>query len=196
MFIERVDPSAADETLRTWYDGQQAMWGFLPDYAGALSHRPDAALAWGALNQTIRGSMDRRRFEIATIAAARARRSTVCTVAHSSFLRDVVGDDETLASLCEHPDGSGLDEVDRAVHEFATKVATDPASIDQGDVDRLRTLGLSDTDVTNVALAVGARLFFTAVLDALGAQADSPTAQTFPPEQLESMVVGRPVADV
>lgn len=194
MFISRIEPEAADDELGTWYESQQAMWGFLPDYAGAFSHRPDVAQAWGVLNHTIRAGMDRRRFEIATIAAARARHSTVCTVAHSKFLRDVAGDEEALAAICEHPDGSGLGEQDRAVYEFATKAASDAASVEQGDVDRLRAAGLSDAEVTDVALAVGARCFFTAVLDALGAQADPQTAAAFPPEQLESMLVGRPVA--
>lgn len=194
MFIPRIEPDAANDELGAWYESQRAMWGFLPDYAGAFSHRPDVARAWGTLNQTIRGGMDRRRFEVATIAAARARRSTVCTVAHSAFLRDVVDDEAALASICEHPDGSGLGDQDRVVYEFATKVAEDAASVEQADVDRLRAAGLSDAEITDVALAVGARCFFTAVLDALGAQADPQTAVTFSPEQLESMLVGRPVA--
>lgn len=194
MFISRIEPDQADGDLGAWYDSQQAMWGFLPDYAGAFSHRPDVAQAWAALNHAVRGGMDRRRFELATIAAARARRSTVCTVAHSKFLRDVAHDEAALAAICEQPDGSGLGDEDRAVYEFATKVATDAASVEQSDIDRLRSVGLSDAEITDVALAVGARCFFTAVLDALGAQADPQTAATFPAEQLESMLVGRPVA--
>ncbi|EAP98840.1 hypothetical protein JNB_01690 [Janibacter sp. HTCC2649] len=194
MFIPRIEPDRADDDLSTWYASQQTMWGFLPDYAGAFSHRPDVAQAWASLNQTIREGMDRRRFEIATIAAARARRSTVCTVAHSKFLRDVAGDGATLSSICEHPDGSGLDDQDRTVYEFATKVAMDAASVERSDIDRLHAAGLSDAEITDVALAVGARCFFTAVLDALGVQADPQTAGAFPVEQLQSMLVGRPVA--
>lgn len=194
MFISPLEPDKANSDLGSWYASQQAMWGFLPDYAGAFSHRPDVAQAWAALNHTIRSGMDRRRFEIATIAGARARRSTVCTVAHSKFLRDVAGDEAALAAICERPDGSGLDDQDRAIYEFAAKTATDAASIEQADVDRLRAVGLSDAEITDVALAVGARCFFTAVLDALGAQADPQTAAAFPAEQLESMLVGRPVA--
>ena len=40
-----------------------------------------------------------------------------------------------------------------------------------------------------------ARAFFTRVLDGLGAQLEPQTAATFPPDVLNSMVVGRPVAD-
>ncbi len=86
------------------------MWGFLPNYAVPFSHRPEVAQAWQALNLAIRGGMDRRRYEIATIAASRARRSTYCTAAHSKFLRDVCDDEAAMLSINDHPDGAGLDE--------------------------------------------------------------------------------------
>ena len=80
------------------------------------------------------------------------------------------------------------------MYRFAGKVATDASSVEQADVDALRALGLADADVVDVVFAAAARLFFTAVLDGLGTRLDEQTAQTFDPEVLESMVVGRPVA--
>lgn len=44
----------------------------------AFSTRPDVAQACNALNTAVRDGMDRRRFEIATIAASRGLRSTYC----------------------------------------------------------------------------------------------------------------------
>ncbi|NIZ91965.1 carboxymuconolactone decarboxylase family protein [Kineococcus rubinsiae] len=197
MFVPGVDEAVAEGPLADWYRTQRAAWGFLPNYAAAFSTRPDVAAAWQALNATVREGMDRRRFEVVTIAAARARRSTYCTVAHSTFLRDVCGDDTTLAALDRDPSGASLEPQDRAVYRFATKVATDAASVQERDVEELHAAGLSDADVADVAdvvCAVAARSFFTTVLDGLGAQLDARTAQTFPPDQLRSMVVGRPVA--
>ena len=194
MFISGVGEDVAQGDVAEYYEGQRAAWGFLPNYAPAFSSRPDVARAWNALNLAVRGGMDRRRFEIATIAAARARRSTYCTAAHSAFLRDVCGDEAAMASIAEHPDGAALSEQDRAVYRFAGKVAADAASVDQDDVDSLRAAGLGDAEVADVVFAAAARCFFTAVLDGLGTQLDAQTAQSFPPALLESMVVGRPVA--
>lgn len=194
MFINGVEESEAQDRVAEYYESQRKMWGFLPNYAAAFSRRPEVADAWQALNLAIRGGMDRRRYEIATIAAARARRSTYCTVAHSMFLRDVCGSEETMRSIATHPDGAGLDEVDRAVYEFATAVATDAAAIESADVERLHRLGLSDTDIADVVFAAAARCFFTAVLDGLGAELDPETAAEFSPDLLRAMVVGRPVA--
>lgn len=194
MFITGVSEGDARGEVADYYAGQRAAWGFLPNYAPAFSTRPDVARAWNTLNLVVRGGMDRRRFEIATIAAARARRSTYCTAAHSAFLRDVCDDEATMAAIAEHPDGAGLAEQDRAVFAFATKVATDAAGVEQADVDALRAVGLSDADVADVVFAVAARSFFTVVLDGLGAQLDEQTAATFPPALRDAMVVGRPIA--
>jgi uncharacterized peroxidase-related enzyme len=194
VFIDAVTPDAADGALADYYRQQEGAWGFLPNYAACFSTRPDVAAAWNTLNATIRGGMDRRRFEIATIAAARALRSTYCTAAHSMFLRDVCGDESTLQSIAEQPSGAELDPQDRAVYQFAGKVAVDAFSVEQRDIEAMHAVGLSDADIANVVFAASARAFFTKVLDALGAQLDAQTAETFPPPMLESMIVGRQVA--
>jgi uncharacterized peroxidase-related enzyme len=195
MFIDAVAEDAATGALAEYYRQQRAAWGFLPNYAGAFSTRPDVAQAWNALNATIRDSMDRRRYELATIAAARSLHSTYCTAAHSKFMRDACGDEGTLASIAADPTGAALSRDDRAVYEFAAKVAADAASIGQQDVDQLRDVGLNDTDIADLVFAAAARSFFTRVLDGLGAQLDAETAAAFPSALLESMIVGRPIAD-
>lgn len=195
MFIDAVPEDAATGALAEYYQQQRTAWGFLPNYAGAFSTRPDVAQAWNILNATIREGMDRRRFELATIAAARALQSTYCTAAHSKFMRDVCGDEATLRSIAQDPTGAALSPHDRAVYEFAAKVAVDAASIAQPDIDQLRNAGLSDAEIADIVFAASARSFFTRVLDALGAQLDAETAQTFSPVLLESMLVGRPIAD-
>jgi uncharacterized peroxidase-related enzyme len=195
MFIDAVPESAATGPLADYYQQQRAAWGFLPNYAAAFSTRPDVAKAWNTLNATVRDGMDRRRFEIATIAAARALRSTYCTAAHSKFLRDVCGDEATMLSIAADPSGAALSPHDHAVYEFAAKVARDAASIEQADVDRLRAAGLSDGDIADVVFAAAARSFFTRVLDGLGAHLDVQTAQTFASDVRQAMIVGRSIAE-
>jgi uncharacterized peroxidase-related enzyme len=195
MFINAVAEDAAVGAVADYYRSQHDSWGFLPNYAACFATRPDVATAWDQLNGTIRNSMDRRRFEIGTIAAARALKSTYCTTAHSKFLRDICGDEPTFRSIAEDPRGATLDSADRAVYAFATKLATDASTIQQTDVDALHASGLSDADVADLVFAVAARSFFTTVLDGLGAQLDPQTAATIPSDLLDSMVVGRPVAN-
>jgi uncharacterized peroxidase-related enzyme len=194
MFIESVPEASASGNLKEWYDQQRAGWGFLPNYAQAFSPRPDVGAAWNRLNVTIPEQMDRRRFEIATIAASRVLHSTYCTAAHSKFLRDTCEDEATMRAIADDPSGASLDPPDRAVYEVASKIAADASSVQQGDIDRLRAVGLSDAEIAEVVYAVAARSFFTRVLDGLGAQLDRQTAESFDPALREQMIVGRPPA--
>jgi alkylhydroperoxidase family enzyme len=100
-----------------------------------------------------------------------------------------------MRSIAEDPSGAQLSPQDRAVYEFAAKVAAAAESVQQSDVDQLRTVGLSDRDIADVVYAASARAFFTRVLDGLGAQLDPQTAAALPSDLLDAMIVGRPVAE-
>jgi len=195
MFIDVPDESVVDDEVAAWYEKQRAAWGYLPNYAPAFATRPDVARAWDALNNTVRARMDRRRFELATIAAARAYRSTYCMAAHCKSLRDACGDDVTMRAVAADPSGADLDATDRAVMDFATRVARDASSITTADVQQVRDHGLSDPEIVDVVFAAAARAFFTKVVDALGVQADVQLGETFDPEVRHQVTVGRPIAD-
>src|SRR5262245_19910608 len=195
MFIEVPDDVTDDEDVAEWYERQRESWGYLPNYAAAFAFRPEVAEAWNQLNGAVRRNMDRRRYELATIAAARAYGSTYCLAAHSKFLRDECGDEATMLAVAADPSGAGLDPADRAVVAFATKVAEDASSVTAADVQQLRDHGLDEAEVVDVALAAAARAFFTKVLDGLGVQADVQLGGAFDPEVVRQMTVGRPIAD-
>jgi len=197
MFLNEL--AEADETdatgdLATWYDQQRKAWGYLPNYAPIFAARPEVALAWAQLNLTIRSGMDRRLFELATIAASRALSCTYCLAAHSAFLRDACGDEATMRALADDPDGQSLDAADAAVVAFATKVALDAPGVTAGDVTALTDHGFTAADVADIIFAVGARAFFATVLDAAGAQADHQLGETFDAEVRDRLTVGRPFA--
>src|SRR5262249_4963686 len=140
----------------------------------ALSLRPEVYGAWKQLNGSIKAGMDLRRYELATIAAARELRSSYCMLAHGSVLMDKgFLDPEALQAVVSDHRSAGLDEVDVAVMGLAAKVAQDASAVEQADIDRLRSLGLSDQDILDVVLAAAARCFFSKVLDAVGAEPDA-----------------------
>jgi uncharacterized peroxidase-related enzyme len=165
-----------------------------PNYARVFSHRPGVSAAWQELNGSIKANMDLRRYELATLAAARRLRSSYCALAHGSVLMDdYVGSEELLSIASDHH-AAGLDEVDVAVMDLAEKIVDDATSVTQKDIDRLRALGLGDADIFDVVAAAAARCFFSKTLDALGAQPDSHYSELAPALR-EVLVVGRPIAD-
>jgi alkylhydroperoxidase family enzyme len=158
----------------------------------AFEARPEAYGAWRQLVTAIKSTMDERRYELVTLAAARRLRSSYCCLAHGAILLEKFG--EPVREIALDHRGAGLDEVDCAVMEFAERVVDDATSIGEEDHDRLRALGLSDDEIMDVVLAATARCFFSKTLDALCVQADASYRDELDPEVREALVVGRPIA--
>jgi alkylhydroperoxidase family enzyme len=144
------------------------------------------------LNTAIKAGMDLRRYELATLAAARRLRSSYCCLAHGTVLLERFG--EPVLEIARDHRSAGLDEVDVAVMDFAERVVDDATSITDADVQLLRELGLTETDVMDVALAAAARCFFSKTLDAMGVRPDAHYREL--DEDLQDvLVVGRPIAE-
>jgi uncharacterized peroxidase-related enzyme len=193
-FIETVSADAAPEQLARLYDADRADRGYLPNYSEAFSLRPDVYAAWKQLINAISGGMDPRRYELATVAAARGLRSSYCMLAHGAILAERFLEPETVRALAADHRTAGLDAVDVAVMDLAAKVVDDATSVTQADIDGLRALGLSDTDILGVVLAAAVRCFYSKVLDAVGAQPD-PAYAALEPGLRNALTVGRPIAD-
>jgi alkylhydroperoxidase family enzyme len=162
------------------------------NYERAFAERPEVLAAWGELNGAIKAGMDLRRYELATLAAARRLRSSYCSLAHGTVLIERFG--EPVLEIARDRRAAGLDEVDVAVMDLAERVVDDASAIGEADLQRLRDLGLSETDVMDVVLAAAARCFFAKTLDALGVRADA-AYRELEPELRDALVVGRPIAD-
>lgn len=194
MFIDPTNEADAADEVAAYFASQRDAWGFLPNYVQCFASRPEVAAAWATLNLAVRDGMERRRYEIATLAAAMARGSTYCATAHAKFLRDVCGDEAAVNAVAAAPDGVALAEPDRTIFRFASKLAREAASVVQADVDELHAVGLDDAAVVDVVMAVAARAFFTTVLDGLGSQLDPQIAEQFEPAVRVALTVGRPAA--
>jgi uncharacterized peroxidase-related enzyme len=162
------------------------------NYERAFTERPDVLAAWGELLGAIKANMDLRRYELATLAAARRLRSSYCSLAHGKVLIEQFG--EPVLQIATDRTAAGLDEIDLAVMDLAERVVDDATSIGDADLQRLRDLGLSDAEIMDVVLAVAARCFWTKTLDSLGVQPDA-SYRELDPELQEVLVVGRPIAE-
>jgi alkylhydroperoxidase family enzyme len=153
----------------------------------AFALRPEVYAAWRQLVTAVKATSDERRYELATLAAARRLRSSYCSLAHGKVLAEKFYDFESVPAL---PDG--LDAADRAIMAFAEQVVADATAITQEDVDELRGQGLGDDEIFAVVLAATIRCFFSKTLDALGVQPDAEFAQLDPAFR-EALTVGRPI---
>jgi uncharacterized peroxidase-related enzyme len=158
----------------------------------AFAERPEVLAAWVQLNGAIKSGMDLRRYELATLAAARQLRSSYCCLAHGAVLLECFG--EPVREIALNHRAAGLDEVDVAVMDLAERVVDDATAIADADLQRLRDLGLSETEIMDVVLAAAARCFLSKTLDTLDVRADA-SYRELEPELREALVVGRPIAE-
>ena len=194
-YIDTVEEGQASGAVAEMYETDRQVFGHLPNLTKAFSLRPDVYAAWRQLNGSVRSNMELRRYELATLAAARRLRSSYCALAHGSvILNNHLLSPEGVRAVVEGGDSPELDAVDAAVIDLADKVAVDATTVTEADVDRLRSLGLTDAEILDVVLAAAMRCFFSKVLDALGAEPDARFAQ-LDPEVRDALTVGRPIAE-
>jgi uncharacterized peroxidase-related enzyme len=194
-FIETIPEEQASGALARLYEQERADDGYVWNTTQAFSHRPEVLAAWSEFLKTIRANVELRRYELATLAAARRLRSSYCMLAHGSVLLDngLLEPDELRAVATDHRT-AGLDAADVAVMDLAEKVAGDATSITENDIDALRAVGLSDPEILDVVLAAAARCFMSKTIDALGAQPDREYEDRLDPSLREALTVGRPIA--
>jgi uncharacterized peroxidase-related enzyme len=191
-FIEPVPEGQVTGAVAEAYKADLAEDGYVSNVSRTFSHRPEVLEAWIALKSAVAQTMDPRRYELVTIAAARRMRSSYCMLAHGGLLAATFYDADRVRGIALDHHTAGLDEVDVAVMDLADKTASDASSVTQADVDRLRDLGLSDAEVFDVVAATAMRCFFTKVVDGLGFQPDAAYREL--DESLrEALVVGRPI---
>jgi len=191
-YIETVREPGAGAVADLFEEDRQNS-GYVPNFTRTFAVRPDVYRAWKQLNGAVKASMDLGRYELVTVAAAVALRSSYCSLAHGRILAEKYLSPADVVRLATDPSGAHLAPVDRAVVQFARKVVLEADQVTEADVEGLRAHGLTDEEILDVVLAATARCFFSKTLDATGTPADAVYAQM--DEVLRAtLTVGRPMA--
>lgn len=193
-FIRTIPPSEAEGPVREMYRHVHDRLGYVPNWAEAFSLRPGVRDAWAGLLKSIQSNLSVRSYELATLAAARALRSSYCCLAHGRVLAREVFDAASVTAIATGAEPSPLEPGERAMMAFVEKIVLHADRITSADVEVLRSHGYRDEEIFDLAAAAAARCFFSKLLDALGVQAD-PHFHDLHPALLRALTVGRPVAE-
>ena len=193
-FIRTIAPSEAEGPVREMYQQINGQLGYIPNWAQAFSLRPGVRDGWIALLKSIQVNLPVRSYELATLAAARALRSTYCSLAHGNVLATKVFDGPAVTAIMKDAAEAPLEPRERAMMAFAEKLALNADRITAADVDELRAHGYRDEEIFDLAATAAARCFFAKLMDALGVQADA-SFHDLDPTLRQALTVGRPVAD-
>jgi alkylhydroperoxidase family enzyme len=93
-------------------------------------------------------------------------------LAHGAVLRKNGFTAQQVISIFEDYHTAGLTPAEVHMMDYATKISSASGSVNQADIDLLRLDGLTDQQITDVALAATARNFISRFFDSQGASAD------------------------
>src|SRR6478735_8295565 len=165
MIVTTPELDTATGHVADMYAGDLREDGVVYSHTRAMAVNPEAHQAFEALIRAIVPSIGLRNYELATLGAARAIGSRHCLLAHGrKSLRAGLFDEDQLTALVRDEPGSGLDEADRAVLEYAEKVSTEATAMTDADTRRLRDVGFTDRQIVDLTLAAAARNFFSRAL--------------------------------
>lgn len=194
-FIDVVPEDAATGDVARIYAEARDEVGYVPNFVKAFCVHPAVWDAWQVLAPAVGATLDKRRYELVTVAAARRLRSSYCSLAHAKVLHERFLPDGGVLEVFG-PDADPrtplLDDGDRALMALAEQVVTDASEVTGDDVQRCRDAGVSDDEIAGAVMVAAMRCFFSKTIDALGAAPDAAYHQ-LDAALREAMTVGRPI---
>jgi uncharacterized peroxidase-related enzyme len=187
-------PEPTPEASRL-YDEDTAGLGYVMNNTRLWAHQPEAHRRLGDLldHLTRAAGLTMRLRGVLVTSTAAAMGDSYCSLAWGEKLARET--DGALAAAVLRGDLSPLTPAERALADWARRVATAPNDTTAADVQTLRDAGYSDDQVLAITAFVAMRLAFSTVNDALGATPDAELVAGMPAEVADAVTWGRGVAD-
>lgn len=148
-----ADALALPEDLRERILDVQERTGFVPNVFLALGHRPDELRGFLQLHDALMerdAGLTKAEREMIVVATSAANNCLYCVVAHGAILRIRARDPFIADQLATNPRRADLDERERAMIDFALKVATSSDTIEDADIEDLRSAGFSEAEIWDI----------------------------------------------
>ena len=171
--ISTPEPDDVEGEAAELYAEDLEDFGYVPSHTRVMANNPAAVRAFEQLIRASIRTMDLRRYELVTLAAAGALGSDACRLAHGNKSLKVFTEEE-LTRIARDFRDAGLSEVEVAMMEFAERLSGDSRTMTDADSLRLRELGLSDDEIVDITLAASARNFYSRAVHALAVPVDVP----------------------
>jgi uncharacterized peroxidase-related enzyme len=127
--------------------------GFIPNVFLALAHRPDEFRAFFAYHDALMlrdSGLTKAEREMIVVATSGANDCLYCIVAHGAILRVYAKDPFLADQVAVNYRKANIDERQKAMLEFALRVATRSVDLAEADYAKLRTHGFSDEDIWDI----------------------------------------------
>ena len=147
------DLAGLPEDIRTRIVKVQEKSGFVPNVFLALAHRPDEFRAFFAYHDALmekQGGLSKAEREMIVVATSGANACHYCVIAHGAILRVRAKDPLVADQVAINYRKADITPRQRAMLDFAMKVARESQAVDDADFESLRRHGFSDADIWDI----------------------------------------------
>ena len=151
------DPSTLDDDLQVLWRKCVEKLGFVPNVFSTYSLKPKRLRNFMAMYNDImlsESGLSKLEREMIAVVVSSANRCYYCLVAHGAAVRQLSGDPELGEMMALNYRVARLDARQRAMLDFAWKMTMTPNLVDDADRDGLRSVGLSNDDMFDLAETV------------------------------------------
>lgn len=152
------DLNELDDDIRARIEAVQDKAGFVPNVFLALAHRPAEFRAFFDYHDALmlkEGGLSKAEREMIVVATSAVNDCHYCVIAHGAILR-VYSKNALLADqVAVNYRKADITGRQRAMLDFAVKIARSPGEIEDGDFDLLRAQGFSDEDIWDIGAIAG-----------------------------------------
>ena len=151
------DPSTLDDDLQVLWRKCVEKLGFVPNVFSTYSLKPKRLRNFMAMYNDImlsESGLSKLEREMIAVVVSSANRCYYCLVAHGAAVRQLSGDPELGEMMALNYRVARLDGRQRAMLDFAWKMTMTPNLVDDADRDGLRSVGLSNDDMFDLAETV------------------------------------------
>jgi uncharacterized peroxidase-related enzyme len=134
--------------------GVQEKSGFVPNVFLALAHRPDEFRAFFAYHDALMekpGGLSKAEREMIVVATSGANNCQYCVVAHGAILRIRAKNPLVADQVAINYRKADITPRQRAMLDYAMKVALDSGAVGEADFEALRLHGFSQDDAWDIA---------------------------------------------
>ncbi len=148
-------PSLAEmpDDVRIRIEQVQAKSGFSPNVFLALAHRPDEFRAFFAHHDALMdkaSGLTKAEREMIVVATSSANQCHYCVIAHGAILRVRAKNPHIADQLAINYRKSDITPRQKAMLDFALKVALEPYAIGEAEFETLKSNGFSQDDIWDI----------------------------------------------
>jgi uncharacterized peroxidase-related enzyme len=150
--VPRLEDLPAD--VRSRILAVQEKSGFVPNVFLALARRPEEFRAFFAYHDALmdkEGGLTKAEREMIVVATSGANQCQYCVVAHGAILRIRAKNPLVADQVAINHRKADITPRQRAMLDFAMKVALESHAVDDADLEALRQAGFSDEDAWDIA---------------------------------------------